>query len=67
MGKFLRFQDIITMDIPCSLPSELNACFPTHSIKMKELLKNRVLFWQPMWTVHYLHHNYTLPHAHLLS
>ena len=41
MGKFLRFQDMITMDMPCNLPSELN-CFQTYSIKMKEIVKGRV-------------------------
>ena len=41
MGKFLRFQDIITMDMPCNLPSELNDCFQTHSIKMKEIVKGQ--------------------------
>lgn len=31
MCKFLRFQDIVLMDLPCTLPSELNVFFQAHS------------------------------------
>ena len=41
MGKFLRFQDTVMMDFPCTLPSELYELFHPHSSKMQEIVKGR--------------------------
>ena len=41
MCKFLHFQDIVLMDFPCTLPSELNSPFEAHSSKMLEIVQGR--------------------------
>ena len=39
MCKFLHFQDVVLLDFPCTLPSELNLLFQAHSSKMKEIVQ----------------------------
>lgn len=41
MNKLLRFQDIVIMDVPCTLPSQLSVLFQAHSSKMQEIVQGK--------------------------
>ena len=38
MAKFLRFQDMATLDIPFEIPHELTDIFQAHSLKVREIV-----------------------------
>ena len=41
MTKFLQFQNVVMMDMPCTLPTELTEIFQAHSSKMKEIVQGK--------------------------
>ena len=41
MGKFLLFQDITSINMPCTLTTELNEILLAHSKKMKEIVQGQ--------------------------